>query len=99
MAACAKTATKFQYPVFRSGLAEVLAAAGELDDSLAVADEALRRAERADAFWWLPEALRIKAKSCSCRIRRTRLQRRTISAGQSSWRIGGGRCLGSCALQ
>jgi predicted ATPase/DNA-binding winged helix-turn-helix (wHTH) protein len=45
---------------FLSGLAEVLAAAGDLDDSLAVADEALQRTERNDAFWWMPEALRIK---------------------------------------
>jgi predicted ATPase len=45
---------------FLSGLAEVLAAAGDLDDSLAVADKALQRTDRNDAFWWMPEALRIK---------------------------------------
>jgi predicted ATPase len=38
------------------------AAAGEIDDSLVVADKALQRAERANAFWWLPEALRIKGE-------------------------------------
>jgi predicted ATPase len=59
---CAKTGYEVQCTLFGSRLAEVLAAAGELDDSLAVADEALRRAERADAFWWLPEALRIKGE-------------------------------------
>jgi predicted ATPase len=45
---------------FLSSLGEVLAAAGRLDESLAVADEALQRTERNDAFWWMPEALRIK---------------------------------------
>jgi predicted ATPase len=48
------------YTPFLSGLAEVLAAAGDLDDALAVADEALQRTERDNAFWWMPEALRIK---------------------------------------
>ncbi len=48
------------YTPFLSGLAEVLAAAGDLDDGLAVADEALQRTERNNAFWWMPEALRIK---------------------------------------
>jgi tetratricopeptide (TPR) repeat protein len=57
-----QTRYEVQYTKFRSGLAEVLAAAGEIDDSLAAADEALRRAEHADAFWWLPEALRIKGE-------------------------------------
>jgi len=37
-----------------------LAGAGDLDDGLAVADEALQRTERNNAFWWMPEALRIK---------------------------------------
>jgi predicted ATPase/DNA-binding winged helix-turn-helix (wHTH) protein len=47
---------------FLSDLAEVLAATGNIDDSVAVADEALQRTERADAFWWMPEALRIKGE-------------------------------------
>lgn len=50
------------YTPFLSGLAEVLAAAGRLDESLAAADEALRRAERNNAFWWMPEALRVKGE-------------------------------------
>ncbi len=48
------------YTPFVSVLADVLAAAGRLDDSLAAADEAVQRAERSNAFWWMPEALRIK---------------------------------------
>ncbi|MGC2202597.1 MAG: tetratricopeptide repeat protein [Stellaceae bacterium] len=48
------------YTPFLSGLAEVLAAAGRFEESLAAADEALQRAERNSAFWWVPEAARIK---------------------------------------
>jgi predicted ATPase/DNA-binding winged helix-turn-helix (wHTH) protein len=47
---------------FLSGLAQVLAMMGRFNESLAAADEALQRAERASAFWWMPEALRIKAE-------------------------------------
>jgi hypothetical protein len=46
-----------------SGLTEVLATRGRLDDSLAAADEALRRTERSDQFCWMPEALRVKGKA------------------------------------
>ena len=38
------------YTPFLGDLAEVLATAGRLDDSLAAADEALRRTERSDGF-------------------------------------------------
>jgi predicted ATPase len=50
------------YTPFLSGLAEVLAAAGDLDDGLAVACEVLQRTERNDGFWWMSEALRIKGE-------------------------------------
>jgi predicted ATPase/DNA-binding winged helix-turn-helix (wHTH) protein len=50
------------YTPFLSGLALVLAMMGRLDEGLAAADEALKRAERANAFWWMPEALRIKGE-------------------------------------
>ena len=50
------------YTSFLSGLAEVLATAVRLDAGLAAADEALRRTERNSAFWWMPEALRIKGE-------------------------------------
>lgn len=50
------------YTPFLSSLAEVQAAAGQLDDSLATAEEALERTERNNAFWWTPEALRIKGE-------------------------------------
>ena len=50
------------YTPFLSGLAEVLATAVRFDAGLAAADEALRRAERNNAFWWMPEALRIKGE-------------------------------------
>jgi predicted ATPase len=43
-------------------MAEVLAAVGHLDESLVIADEALRRAERNHGLSWLPEALRIKGE-------------------------------------
>ena len=45
-----------------SNLAEVLAMDGRLDESLAAADEALQRSERSAAFWWTPEASRIKGE-------------------------------------
>jgi hypothetical protein len=51
------------YTPFLSGSAEVLATAGRLDDSLAAADEKLRRTERSDGFWRIPEALRIKGEA------------------------------------
>ncbi len=45
---------------FISGLAEVLGAAGRLDESLAVADEAGQRSIRNEVLWWMPEVLRVK---------------------------------------
>jgi predicted ATPase/DNA-binding winged helix-turn-helix (wHTH) protein len=50
------------YTVFLDSLAAALAAAGHLDEGLAVADEALQRTERNEALWWMPEALRIKGE-------------------------------------
>ena len=50
------------YTPFLTGFAGVLAAAGQLDDSLAAAEEALQRLERNDGLWWMPEALRMKGK-------------------------------------
>jgi tetratricopeptide (TPR) repeat protein len=50
------------YTAFLSGLAEVLATAGRLDEGLAAADEAVARTEHSNAFWWMPEALRIKGE-------------------------------------
>ena len=50
------------YTAFLTDLAEVLAQAGRLGESLAAAAEALQRTERHDAFWWMPEALRIKGE-------------------------------------
>ena len=50
------------YTVFLDSLAEILAAAGDLDEALAAADEALQRTERNEALWWMPEALRIKGE-------------------------------------
>jgi hypothetical protein len=52
---------------------------GRLDDSLAAADEALRRTERSDGFRWMLEALRVKGEALLLSDQRTRLQRRTIS--------------------
>jgi predicted ATPase/DNA-binding winged helix-turn-helix (wHTH) protein len=50
------------YTVFLDNLAAVLAAAGDLDEALAAADEALQRTERNEALWWMPEALRMKGE-------------------------------------
>jgi hypothetical protein len=50
------------YTPFLSGLAKVLAMMGRFDESLAAANEALQRAEHVNAFWWMPEALRIKGE-------------------------------------
>ena len=50
------------YTVFLTDLAEVLAKAGRFGESLVAAAEALQRTERNDAFWWMPEALRIKGE-------------------------------------
>jgi predicted ATPase/DNA-binding winged helix-turn-helix (wHTH) protein len=50
------------YTVFLTDLAEVLAKAGHFDESLVAAAEVLQRTERHDAFWWMPEALRIKGE-------------------------------------
>ena len=57
-----QTQSETLYTVFLTGLAEVLAAAGRLGESLDAADEVLRRTERNNAFWWMPEALRIKGE-------------------------------------
>lgn len=48
---------------FLNSLAEVLAAAGEIRESLAVIDEVLQRSERNSALWWIPEALRTKGQT------------------------------------
>jgi predicted ATPase/DNA-binding winged helix-turn-helix (wHTH) protein len=50
------------YTAFLSDLAEVLVRAGRFGESLTAAAEALQRTERHDAFWWMPEALRIKGE-------------------------------------
>jgi tetratricopeptide (TPR) repeat protein len=50
------------YTAFLSDLAEVLAKAGRFSEGLVAAAEALQRTERHDAFWWMPEALRIKGE-------------------------------------
>jgi predicted ATPase/DNA-binding winged helix-turn-helix (wHTH) protein len=50
------------YPAFLSSLAEVLGKAGCREESLAAAEEVLRRTERNHQFWWMPEALRIKGQ-------------------------------------
>ena len=56
------TRYEVHYGPFLASLAEVLAAAGHLDESLAAVDEALARAVRSDAFWWMPELLRVKGE-------------------------------------
>ena len=50
------------YTAFLTDLAEVLAKAGRPGESLVAAAEALQRTEHHDAFWWMPEALRIKGE-------------------------------------
>jgi len=48
--------------IFLSGLAEALLASGQPDEALAAANEAVRRCEDSNAFWWLPEAVRIEGE-------------------------------------
>ena len=50
------------YTPFLSSLAEILALKGDCEESLALADEAVRRTENNNGFWWMPEALRIKGE-------------------------------------
>ena len=57
-----RTQSETFYTVFLTGLAEVLMASGQRDESLVAADEALRRTEHSNAFWWMPEALRVKGE-------------------------------------
>jgi len=57
-----QTQSETLYTVFLTALAEVLMTSARLDESLAAADEAVARTERSNAFWWMPEALRIKGE-------------------------------------
>jgi len=50
------------YTTFLTDLAAVLARAGRFDEGLVAGAEALERTERHDAFWWMPEAMRIKGE-------------------------------------
>ena len=50
------------YTTFLTDLAEILAKAGRFGESLAAAVEALQRTGHHDAFWQMPEALRIKGE-------------------------------------
>ncbi len=62
LAGLRETQFEILYSVFLDSLAEMLAAAGHLDEALVAADEALQRTERNEALWWMPEALRIKGE-------------------------------------
>lgn len=62
-----QTQYEILYAPFLSSLAQVLAQDGRLGESLAAIDEALERTERNNAFWWMPEALRIKGEVLSKR--------------------------------
>ena len=57
-----QTQSETLYTAFLSGLAEMLSILGRAEARIA-AEEAVWRAERADAQWWLPEALRIKGEA------------------------------------
>jgi len=50
------------HSMFLSARAEALLALDCYDAALAAASEAVRRCEERNAFWWLPEALRIKGE-------------------------------------
>jgi predicted ATPase len=50
------------YTTFLAQLAKVLLTAGEVDEALAAADEAVGRAKQNKHYWHLPEALRIKGE-------------------------------------
>ena len=57
-----QTQSETFYTVFLTALAEVLMSTERRDEGLAAADEALRRTERSNALWWMPEALRVKGE-------------------------------------
>ena len=57
-----RTQSDTLYTSFLSGRAEILMTAGQLDESLEAADEAVQRTEQTNALWWMPEARRIKGE-------------------------------------
>jgi predicted ATPase len=50
------------YTVFMTQLAEVLATAGQVDEALATATDAVRGAQDNNFYWCMPEALRIRGE-------------------------------------
>jgi predicted ATPase len=54
-----RTGFYLYYTVLLSGLAEILACSGEVDEATAAAEEATLRAEQGNNGWWLPEAPRV----------------------------------------
>jgi predicted ATPase/DNA-binding winged helix-turn-helix (wHTH) protein len=57
-----RTGFHIYYTVIVTGLAEMLASLGEVDDAMTAANEALARAEQGSNGWWSPEALRVKGE-------------------------------------
>jgi predicted ATPase/DNA-binding winged helix-turn-helix (wHTH) protein len=57
-----QTQSETLYTVFLTGLAEVLMISTHRNESLAAAKEALLRTEQSNAFWWMPESLRIRGE-------------------------------------
>jgi predicted ATPase/DNA-binding winged helix-turn-helix (wHTH) protein len=51
------------FPPFMSSLADVLARAGRVEESVATAEIVVERTRRTSQLWWLPEALRIKGET------------------------------------
>jgi predicted ATPase/DNA-binding winged helix-turn-helix (wHTH) protein len=57
-----KTGFYLYWMVLQTGLAEILVGCGDVNGATAAANEAIALAERGDCYWWLPEALRVKAE-------------------------------------
>ena len=86
------------YTPFLSGLAEVLAPAGRLMTDLLQRTRRCGAPSGATDSAGCPKHCGSKAKPHCCRIKRTRLQWRTISADPWIWRVARGRCRGNCGL-
>jgi predicted ATPase/DNA-binding winged helix-turn-helix (wHTH) protein len=56
-----RTGFYLYWTVLLTGLAEILASCGEIDDATVAANDAFELANRGGNHWWLPEALRVKA--------------------------------------
>jgi predicted ATPase len=57
-----RTGFYLYWMVLLTGLAEILASCGEIDDATMATNDAIELADRGGNHWWLPEALRVRAE-------------------------------------